>query len=180
MPFISKPLKLLVQSHFFASLKTTSLNFSFSINFLWENLLQFHFSLLFSLLWHVCIDNCSAEFNNESGDEFMSKLKSTNTSYCQLRHNRNLAQRGTERSSSGASNQTYNFSSNSSAMQEKTTEPTTLTSSSAASSRNKMASDNGHVSHHETIMSLIILFAGIESTKVASFQPSQGFICYTS
>lgn len=99
----------------------------------------------FLLLFHqiATVDNCIEDFNHDSSDEFMSKLKSTN-SFCLLRQNRNTPQpqRGSERSSSGASNLTYNFSSNSSAIQDKSTDSTTLTltSSSGSSSRNKMVS----------------------------------------
>lgn len=56
-----------------------------------------------------------------------------------MRHNRNVNQtRGTDRISSGASNLTYNFSSNSSVHQEKSTDSSALSSSAAASNRNKM------------------------------------------
>lgn len=76
----------------------------------------------------------------EAGDDFMSKLKSTNSSYCLMRHNRNTvqAQRGSDRSSSGGSNVTYNLSSNSSGMQEKSTESSTMSSSGPVASRNKI------------------------------------------
>jgi hypothetical protein len=69
----------------------------------------------------------------------MAKLQSTNSSFC--RHNRNTPQtaRSNDRSSSGASNLTFNFSSSNSAMQDKLTESTNLTTSSAATtSRNKL------------------------------------------
>ncbi|CRK89668.1 CLUMA_CG003420, isoform A, partial [Clunio marinus] len=86
--------------------------------------------------------NCCQDFNNESSDEFTSKLKSTNSSFCLLRHNRNITQpmRGNERSSSGASILPYSYSSSStsnSIMHEKSTDSTILPLSSGTTSRNK-------------------------------------------
>lgn len=94
----------------------------------------------FLLYTNIYAENCSPELNNESGDEFVSKLKSTNSSFCLLRHNRTAAQRGSDRSSSGASNLTFNFSSGSGAMQDKSVESTALTSSTVTSNRSKMVS----------------------------------------
>lgn len=81
------------------------------------------------------VESCSAmDFNNCTTDpEFISKLKATNSSYCLMRHNRSVNQlRSSERSSSGASNVTFNFSSNSgnSSVPDKSTETTTLSSNS--------------------------------------------------
>jgi len=86
-------------------------------------------------------ESCSPDFHNAPGDEFLSKVKGTNSSYCQLRHNRSMNQgtalRGnSERSSSGSSNVTFNFSS--STLQDKSTESTTLTSASGPPNRSKM------------------------------------------
>ncbi|KAG5684524.1 hypothetical protein PVAND_013752 [Polypedilum vanderplanki] len=87
-------------------------------------------------------ENCSASDFNTSGDEFISKLKATNSSYCLMRHNRSINQlrSSNERSSSGASNATYNYSTNSSStMQDKsTTDSTILTTSSTTSNRKQM------------------------------------------
>lgn len=90
----------------------------------------------FSCFKYLHTENCTQEFNSESGDEFMSKVKSTNSSYCLLRHNRSTGQatRGNERISSGGSS--YN-----SAMQEKSTDSTNLTSSSSNVNRSKMVNN---------------------------------------
>lgn len=127
-----------------------------------------HF-LVFS---NVYADNCSGEFNNDSSDEFMSKLKSTNSSFCLLRHSRNIAQplRSSERNSSAASSLTYNFGSNSSAIQEKSTDSTTLTTSS--SSRSKMVSRL----HLLLDLFIFIFHLGAESPKVADFQSATRII----
>lgn len=62
----------------------------------------------------------------------MSKVKSTDSTYCLLRHSRNVGQttRGSDRMSSGGSN--YN-----SAMQEKLSDSTNPTSSSSSSTVNR-------------------------------------------
>lgn len=87
----------------------------------------------FSLI--VCADNCSPKFGNESGDEFLSTVKATNSSYCLMRHNRNVAQtsRPNERNSSNSS---FNFCGGN----EKPTDSTSLTVSSVVPGRNKMVS----------------------------------------
>jgi hypothetical protein len=104
----------------------------------------FFFELQFFILLSLAclkIENCLAATdykNGGSNDEFISKLKATNSSYCLMRHNRSINQlRGNERSSSGANNVSYNFgSNNSNAMQD--TDPSTAASSSSSSNRKQM------------------------------------------
>lgn len=55
-------------------------------------------------------DDCSQELSNDSGDEFMSRIKSASSTHCLLRPR---SMRGIDRSPSGATNQTFNFDMNS-------------------------------------------------------------------
>lgn len=141
-------------------------------------------SVSLSLPFAVFTESCSAsDFNNCSGDELISKLKATNSSYCLMRHNRSINQlrSGNERSSSGASNVTFNFSSNSSStMQDKsTTDSTVLSSTSTASSNRKQmvwtAIKLCRPCHSQSFINL-----GIESTKITGFQSKTSLINYTS
>jgi hypothetical protein len=97
-----------------------------------------------------------------------------------MRHNRNISQqplRGSERSTSGASNLTFNYNNSSSgAMQEKSTDSTNLTSSSnAASSRNKMVSVL-HVIFESKLNYGKFINTGTESTKITNFQSTTSIV----